>query len=138
KLLLHQAEVDSVIVSEDEINGTIDRRIEVFVQQIGSRQKLEQYYDKTIVEIKEEMYPFVENQMIAQRMMGQITAEVEITPTEVRNFYKSIPHDSLPLINSEVEYAQIVKYPIAGPEAVQAAIDRLNEIKERVEDGSSF
>ena len=138
KLLLHQAEVDSLEVTDEEINATIERRINVFVQQIGSRQKLEQYYKKSIVEIKEEMFPFVKDQMIAQRMLGQITSDVEITPTEVRNFYRKIPEDSLPLINSEVEYAQIVKYPKASPEAVQATIDRLNELKQRVEDGSSF
>jgi len=138
KLLLHQAEVDSVMVTEDEVDGTIQRRLDVYIQQIGSRQKLEQYYDKSIIEIKEEMYPFVKDQMIAQRMLGQITAEVEITPTEVRSFYKKIPEDSLPLINSEVEYAQIVRYPTPSIEAIQATKDRLNELKERIEDGSSF
>lgn len=138
KLLLHQAEVDSIIVSEEEINATIDRRLNMYVQQIGSTQKLEQYYKKSLPELKEEMFPFVQDQMIAQRMLGQITADVEITPTEVRNFYKKIPEDSLPLINSEVEYAQIVKYPIPSEEAIQATKDRLNELKQRIEDGSSF
>ena len=138
KLLLHQAEIDSVEVSDAEIDQAIERRIQVFVQQIGSTQKLEQYYKKSILEIKEEMKPYIKNQMTAQRMLGQITADVEITPSEVRAFYNQIPVDSLPLINSQVEYAQIVKNPEISKEAKQEAIDRLNELKKRVEDGSSF
>lgn len=138
KLLLHQAELDSVLVTDEEVDQTSQRRIDMIVQQIGSRQKMEQYYDKTIVEIKEEMEPFIRDQLIAQRMLQQITGEVDITPTEVRSFYRNIPEDSLPLINSEVEYAQIVKYPEPSVEAVQTTKDRLLELKQRVEDGSSF
>ncbi len=138
KLLLHQADLDSVVVSDEEIDQTSQRRIDMIAQQIGSRQKMEQYYQKTIVEIKEEMEPFIRDQMIAQRMLQKITGDIEITPTEVRRFYREIPEDSLPLINSEVEYAQIIKFPIPSEEAVQATIERLKELKQRVEDGSSF
>lgn len=138
KLLLHQAEMDSVVVSDEEVELSIDRRIDVFVQQIGSRQKLEQYYQKTILEIKEEMEPFIRDQMIAQRMLGEITADVEITPTEVRAFYNKIPEDSLPLINTQMEYAQIIHYPEPTEQAKQDAINRLKDIKERVLEGSSF
>ncbi len=138
KLLLHQADIDSIVVSEEEVQLSIDRRIDVFVQQIGSRQKLEQYYQKTILEIKEEMEPFIRDQMIAQRMLQDVTSDVEITPTEVRTFYNGIPEDSLPLINTQLEYAQILHYPVAGEAAVEDAIQRLKDIKQRVIDGSTF
>lgn len=138
KLLLHQADLDSIAVSDEEVQMNIDRRIGVFVQQIGSRQKLEQYYKKSIVEIKEEMEPYVRDQMTAQRMLQSITKDVEITPTEVRQFFKKIPADSLPLINTQMEYAQIVDYPEPSKEAVQATVDRLKELKNRVKEGSSF
>ena len=138
KLLLHQAEIDSIEVSDEEVDLAIDRRIDVFVQQIGSRQKLEQYYKKSIVEIKEEMQPFIHDQTVAQKMLREVTKDIEITPSEVREFYNSIPEDSLPLINSQIEYAQIIKYPEISAEARQDAIDRLNELRERIEDGSSF
>ncbi|MGB0176733.1 MAG: peptidylprolyl isomerase [Owenweeksia sp.] len=138
KLLLHQAEIDSIEVSPEEVDLAIERRINVFVQQIGSRQKLEQYYKKSIVEIKEEMQPYVHDQMVAQKMLREITKDIEITPTEVRTFYNAIPEDSLPLINSQVEYAQIIKYPTVSKEAKQEAIDRLNDLRQRIEDGSSF
>jgi peptidyl-prolyl cis-trans isomerase SurA len=138
KLLLHQADIDSVAVTPEQIEQTIDRRIDVFIQQIGSRQKLEQYYKKSVLEIKEEMRPYVENQMIAQKMLAEITGDVEITPTEVRNFFKKLPIDSLPLVDAQVEYAQILKYPEVSEEAKQEAIDRLKGFKERVSKGSSF
>lgn len=138
KLLLHQADLDSVTVSEEEVNMNIERRINMIIQQIGSKQRLEQYYDKTVLEIKEEMAPLIRNQMIAQRMMQSINADVSVTPSEVRKFYNKIPEDSLPLINTEVEYAEIVKYPVINEEAKQEAIDRLKEIKGRIAEGSSF
>lgn len=138
KLLIHQAEMDSVTVDEGQVEMELERRMDYFVRQIGSRQKLEQYYNKSIIEIKEEMQPLVHDQLTAQKMMREITAEIEITPSEVRNFYKSMDDDSLPLVNAEVEYAQIVKYPEVSEEAKQEAIDRLNDLKRRVEEGSSF
>lgn len=138
KMLLHHAELDSVVVSEEEAEGTMDRRIEMLVAQIGSVRKLEEFYKKSVVEIKEEMRELVSNQLTAQKMQGEITGKVEITPTEVRMFYNDIPEDSLPLINAEVEIAQIVKFPEVKEEAKKAAIDKLNELKKRVEEGSNF
>lgn len=138
KLLLHQAELDSVEVSDEEVQANIDRRINVFIQQIGSQQRLEQYYGKSVVEIREEMTDLIRNQLTAQRMLQQINGDIEITPSEVREFYSSIPKDSLPLINAEVEYAEIVLFPKVSKEAKQEAIDKLKEIKERIENGSSF
>ncbi len=138
KLLLHQAELDSVEVTAEQVEMNIDRRIDVFVQQIGSRQKLEQYYKKSILEIKEEMRPYVQDQMTAQKMLAEITGNVEITPTEVRAFFKRFPEDSLPLINAQVEYAQIIKYPEVSLEAKEEAIQRLKDFKQRIEGGSSF
>ncbi len=138
KLLLHQADIDSIVVTDEEVNQTSQRRIDMIAQQIGSTAKMEQYYEKSVVEIQAEMEPFIRDQLIAQRMLQQITRDIETTPTEVRSFYREIPEDSLPLINSEVEYAQIIKFPNPSEEAIQATIDQLNDLKQRVEDGSSF
>jgi peptidyl-prolyl cis-trans isomerase SurA len=138
KLLLHQAELDSVVVGEDEVQSNIDRRIQVFIQQIGSQQKLEQYYGQSVLEIKDEMAPLIRNQLTAQRMLGEINGTMEITPSEVREFYNKIPTDSLPLINAELEYSEIVIFPTISNAAKQEAIDKLKEIKDRIENGSSF
>jgi len=138
KLLLHQAELDSIEVSEEEVDLTIQRRIDVFIQQIGSQQRLEQYYKKSVLEIKEEMEPYVRDQLIAQKMLREITADIEITPSEVRAYFKSFPKDSLPLVDAQVEYAQIITYPKVSKEARLEAISRLRDLKQRIEDGSSF
>lgn len=139
KLLVHHAEIDSVLVGDEEVEGNMDRRLQQLIAQMGGdRRKLEEYYGKSIIEIKEEMRPLMTEQLTAQRMQGTITDGVEVTPTEIQEFYKSIPLDSLPLINTEVEIAQLVKYPEVSSEAEQEAIEKLKELKERVENGSSF
>ncbi len=138
KLLLHQADLDSVSVSPEQVDMNIERRLQVYIQQIGSIQKLEQYYKKSVVEIKDEMRPYVEDQLTAQRMLAEITGDVEITPSEVRAYFKPMSQDSLPLINAQVEFAQIVRYPKVSDAAKEDAIGRLNGFKERIENGSSF
>jgi peptidyl-prolyl cis-trans isomerase SurA len=139
KLLLHQAELDSIVVTDEEIDAQMERRINMLVAQMGGDpRRLEAYYKKTIPEIKEEMRPLMRNQEIAQRTQRAVVGEVSITPSEVAAFYNTIPIDSLPLINTEVEYAQIVKYPEVSREARSEAIQRLKNLKERIEGGSSF
>lgn len=138
KLLLHHAEIDSVIVDESEVEQNVNRRIQALVGQVGSESALEEYYGKGIPEIRAELMPLMRNQMTAQRMQFSITQDVEVTPTEVQEFYDGIPKDSLPLINTEVELAQIVIYPTVDEESEQAAIDELLTIKERIEGGRSF
>jgi peptidyl-prolyl cis-trans isomerase SurA len=139
KLLLHQAELDSIVVTDEEIDAQMERRINMLVAQMGGDpRRLEAYYKKTIPEIKEEMRPLMRNQEIAQRTQRAVVGEVSITPSEVAAFYNTIPIDSLPLINTEVEYAQIVKYPEVSREAKSEAIQRLKNLKERIEGGSSF
>ncbi len=138
KLLLHQAELDSIEVSEGEVGLAIQRRMDVFIQQIGSQQRLEQYYQKSVIEIKEEMKPLVRNQLIAQKMLREITSKIKITPSEVRVFYRQFPKDGLPLVDAQVEYAQIVKYADVSKSAKQEAINHLKDIKRRIQEGSSF
>jgi peptidyl-prolyl cis-trans isomerase SurA len=139
KLLVHHAEIDSVTVGEEEVEGNMDRRLQQLIAQMGGdSRKLEEYYGKSIIEIKEEMRPLMTEQLTAQRMQMSITEGVEVTPTEIQEFYNSIPQDSLPLINTEVEVAQIVKYPEVSPEAEKEVKDKLNELKARIENGSSF
>lgn len=138
-LMLHHAEIDSVIVDESEVEQNIERRLNAIIAQFGGDiNKLEQFYKKSRAEIREEMRPLIANQLTAQRMQFKITDDVEITPTEVQEFYNSFPTDSLPLINTEVELAQIVVYPAIDEEAEQEVVDRLTELKQRILDGRSF
>ena len=139
KLLIHQAEVDSVEVSEDQIKSEIDRRINFFIQQVGGDEaKLVEFFGKSIREIKEEFHDLIKDQLLSQQMQSTITADVEISPKEVRQFYNSIPEDSLPYINAEVEVAHLVIEPKINDEEKEVVKHKLNGIRERVMKGEDF
>lgn len=136
KLLVHQAEVDSVEVTDDEVQQVLDRRMDYFISQLGSRKKLEEYYGKTIAELEEELFKPIYSQLVAQKMQQEITGDIKVTPQEVRQFFTSIPSDSLPYINSQVEIAQIVLYPKVSEASKKEARERLEELRQRVLNGS--
>ena len=110
----------------------LDRRLRFFIQQIGSREQLEAYYGKSIEELKDEFRPLVREQELSQAMEAKITENIRVTPADVRRFFNSIPPDSIPVVESELEMAQLV----IKPEIEQAEIDnvkrRLNEYRERI------
>lgn len=138
KLLIHHAAIDSVVVSDSEIDDNISRRIEQLVAQIGSERRLAEYYKKSILEIKEEMRPLMKNQMTAQRMQGTLTENVKVTPVEIEQEIRKLPLDSLPLIGTEVELAQIILNPIVSEKAEKEAMERLEQLRTRILNGSSF
>lgn len=138
KLLIHQAGIDSVVVSEAEVDAEIDRRLNYFIAQVGSERKLEQYYKKSITQIKEEFKVVVKDQMLSQRMQGTITGKVKVTPKEVKEYYHGLDPDSVPTLESEVEYAQILINAKESEEAKEAAKKRINELRERIKKGEEF
>jgi len=135
KLLLNQAKVDSLEVTDDMVQTQLDRRIDVFVRQIGSVEALEDYYGKSIEEIRDEFFEVLKDQLLVQRMESEISADVNLTPSDVTDFYESIPKDSLPYINASVEMAQIVKYPEVSVREKERVRATLLEYKEKVESG---
>ena len=138
KLLIHHADLDSVTVSIEEIDDAIDRRLQQLVAQIGSEQRLEEYYKKSALEIKEELRPMMTNQMTAQRMQMTLTADIDVTPMEVEEVIQALHSDSLPLIGTEVELAQITLEPIVSEASSKEAIDKLDGLRTRILEGSSF
>ena len=138
KLLVHHAAIDSVVVDDAEIDDNISRRLEQLIAQIGSERRLTEYYKKSVVEIKEEMRPLMRNQLTAQRMQSTITENVKVTPVEVENVIRGLPLDSLPLIGTEVELAQIIINPKVSAKSEQEAIERLDQLRTRILNGSSF
>lgn len=138
KLIIHQAAVDSVEVDDNQVQSELDRRIQYFVAQIGSEEKLEEFYGKSIVQIKEEFEQLIHDQMLVQQMQGQISGGVQVSPREVREFFNDIPKDSLPYINSEVEVAHIVIDPEVNEKEKENAKQRLRDIRKRITDGEDF
>jgi peptidyl-prolyl cis-trans isomerase SurA len=138
KLLLHQADMDSVEVTSDQVNGELDRRMRYFISQFGSQEKLEKFYDKSVVEFKAELSEVIEEQMKIQKVQQTITENTRVTPSEVKRFFKSLPEDSIPLISSVVEVAEVVKKPPISFKEKFEVQQKLRKLKERIENGESF
>lgn len=116
----------------------MDRRIQQLIMQMGDQKKLEDFYEKSVVEIKEDMRTLIKEQLTAQRMQMTVVEGIEVTPSEVREYYENLQEDSIPLISAEVELSQIVKFPELSEEAEQEVVTKLEELKDRIENGTSF
>jgi peptidyl-prolyl cis-trans isomerase SurA len=138
KLLLHQANIDSLVVEESQVNQKIESNLSYFIQQIGSVEKLEQYYGKSIAEVKEEFKPLIREQLLAQQMQSKVTKGVSSSPADVKTFFNKIPSDSLPYVNAELEYAQIVHYVPVSDAQKREAKDKLKTIRDRIISGEDF
>lgn len=139
KLYAHQAIQDSIIVSDAEVRGMMEERLNYMIQQVGDINKVVEYYKKSSVEeFKTYFADILKEQKLASEMRDKIVKDVEITPEEVRNFFKKIPKDELPTFGAEMEVAQIVAEPKVSNEDKQKVKDRLNAIRQDVLEGSSF
>ncbi len=138
KLLLNQAELDSVEVSDSQVEAEMDRRLRHYIGLLGSPEKFEEYYQKSILEFKEELRDQVRELILVETVQDKITGDVKVTPTEVKSFFKTIPTDSIPLINTEVELLQIVKLPPVNREETEKVKNKLQEIRYRVLNGENF
>jgi len=138
KLLLNQAEVDSIVISDLQIEQTMDQRLRYFISQLGSRERFEEYYGKSIEEFKDEFRSDIENQLKVEQAQSTIVLDVTVTPSEVKSFFRGIPTDSIPLVNSTVEISEIVRTPPISLEQKLAIKDRLRGLRERVIAGESF
>ncbi len=138
KLMVAQAEVDSIVVSDVQVEADLDRRLSGFIQQFGSQEKMEEFYGKSLIEIKKELHKIVHEQMLAQQVQSGIVSNVDVTPSEIRSFFKSIPNDSIPQITTEYVIAEIVKNPPISIEEKLRVKEELVSIRKRILDGSSF
>jgi peptidyl-prolyl cis-trans isomerase SurA len=139
QLLINQAKLDSLVVSDEQVDAEMENRIRVFENQFGSRQKMEEFYGKTVSQIKDEFRIIIKERMLAEEMERKITGEVSVTPKEVQEFYATIPSDSIPLINSQLSFQQIVDYPVVSKDDKQAAFNKLNDIRtDIIKGGKNF
>lgn len=135
KALVLQAERDSLPLSEEEVDAEIENKIRYFINQYGSKDIVEQIAGRTIYQLKEDFRQTFREQKLAQSMRNKIVDEVKITPAEVKKYFETIPRDSLPFYESELEVGQVVIYPKASRELENYAIDQLKEYKQQVESG---
>ncbi len=138
KLLAQQAVIDSVIVKDDEVDNEVDKRMRYFVQRAGGQEKLEAFLGKSTIQYKDELRPDVRELLTAQKMQQKITEKISVTPQDVKNYFNSIPKDSLPSINKEVEIAQIVFNPKLTKEEKQLSREKAESLRERIKKGEDF
>ncbi|UXX80464.1 peptidylprolyl isomerase [Reichenbachiella carrageenanivorans] len=138
KMMVAKAEIDSIYVLDAEVENNLDRRMSYFIQQIGSEERLEEIYNKSISEFKADLFDQIKEQMIVQKMQGTIGEDVSVTPAEVKKFYGLIPRDSLPYFSTEVTIGQIVKIPDVNDKRKEEIENQMLDLKKRIENGEDF
>ncbi|MBL7743481.1 MAG: peptidylprolyl isomerase [Chitinophagaceae bacterium] len=133
KVLMLQAEKDSLPVTEEEVEAELDQRVRYFINQVGSQEALEEYAGKSVYQIKDDARESVRERKLAEAMQQKIVSNVKITPTEVKTFFDKIPKDSLPFFESELEIGQIVIFPKASRDLEQYIVSEMNNYKKQVE-----
>lgn len=132
-LLVNQAKLDSVLVADEEIEMQLDARIENILGSMGNDvERFENYYGMTVEQVKEEQRKPLRNQVMAERMQNNVMRNVQATPTEVVEFYHSIPRDSLPFYNSEVQISELVLIPEASQEEKEKSLNKLTSIRSQI------
>lgn len=135
KLMLNQAEMDSLTVTEAEVEMELNRRISELIGRAGSQEKLESIFNKTMAEIKDELHRIVKEKMLQDQVKADILKGVSVTPAEVRAFFSQVPADSLPTVGTEYEIVQIVKRPPIDIDVKLQVKDQLYQIRKRILDG---
>lgn len=140
KLIVHHAKVDSIVISDEEIEASLDFRMDQALRQMGGDENMfQEYYGMTVNKMKSNLRDDLEQQMLAERMQGILMDEVNITPKEVKEFFNSIPKDSIPLLSAEVELSEIVVKPKVNEEERTRALKKVLEIRKRIiEEGEDF
>lgn len=138
KLFLHQVALDSIEVSESEVIQRVDQMTNMYIANIGSREKMEEYFNKTSSQIREALRDNAREGLKVQRMQQKLVGEIKITPAEVRRHFKDLPQDSIPYIPTQVEVQIITQQPKIPLEEIEDVKSRLREYTDRVNKGESF
>jgi len=138
KLLIIQAEIDSVMVTDEDVQRTVDLKMQQFIMEAGSQENLENYFKKPLLEIKQDLFKPQKDQMIAQKMDGEITNKVAVTPSEVQKYFKQIPAAQIPLRPAAMEIREIVLKPEVSEQEITRVQNRLKEFRDRIQKGESF
>lgn len=138
KLMLNQAELDSITVTDEQIDSEVERYVRYYISQLGSIEKLEKYYDKNINEIRDDLHNQLKDKQLMDEVQRSIVSEVSATPSDVREFYRSIPKDSIPMVSAQYEIAELVKKPPITLDEKLAVKNELYSIRDRILKGERF
>ena len=139
KLFLHQAAIDSIDkdITENDISAEIESRIDYMVEQVGSREKLEEYRKQSLSQIRQSMHDDLRDQLLIQRMKQKLVQDIAVTPAEVRRYFKDLPDDSIPFVPTAVEVQVITLTPRVSPEEINRVKDELREYTDRINKGET-
>lgn len=137
KLFLNQAKIDSIEVTDAEVIQRVDAQLNWTIQQIGSEEKMEEYFNKTKTQIREQLRQNIRDGLIAQKMQQEIIGDIKLTPADVRNYYNQLPYDSIPYIPTTVEVQIITKEPKVPQKEIDDVKAKLREFTERITSGES-
>ena len=135
KLFLHQAELDSIEVSEQEVLSRLEQQTNWLIDQIGSKEKMEEYYNKTSTQIREMLRENIRNGMTVQKMQQKIIGDIKIVPADVRRYFKNLPQDSIPYVPTQVEVQIVTLEPKIPQEEIERVKKTLRDYTERIEKG---
>ena len=137
KLFLHQAAIDSIEVSENDIMQEVDMQIDYWIQMVGSREKLEEYKKQTVTQMRNQLHDTMRDRKMAEEMRKELVKDIQVTPSEVRRFFKDLSEDSIPYVPTEVEVQIITQTPRIATEEINRVKDQLREFTERVTKGET-
>lgn len=137
KLYLHQAAIDSIEVTESDVMRQVESQMNFYIQQIGSKEKMEEYFNKTSSQIREQLHDNVKDGLTVQEMQRSLVGDIKLTPADVRRYFKDIPQDSLPFIPTQVEVQIITLQPRIPQEEIERVKSELRSYTEQVNSGST-
>ena len=138
KLLIFSSKEDSILISDDEIEQEVQSRLDYYVEQIGNIEKVEQYFEKDIFQIKKVLFDLVKDQLLIQKMQSNITNDIKITPFDVNLYYENLDKNDIPYLKDKYKLSQIIVKPKMSEEEINKIINRLNSFRKRIIDGEDF
>lgn len=138
RLFVSQAQIDSIVASPDEVEAELDRRIKYFISVFGSAEKLEEYYGKSVLELKDDFREDIDKQLVADKVKAKVFSALKVSPADVQDFFNRIPADSIPYFNSELELGEIVMYPQVSDSEKKRTRRKIEEIRSDIINGSDF
>ncbi len=137
KLFLHQAEIDSIQVSESDVTSSIDQQINYWISMAGSKEKLEEYRNQTVAQMRQQMRDDFRNQQLISKMRQELVKDITVTPSEVRKYFAKLPADSIPFVPTTVEVEIITRQPKATQEEINRVKDELRSYTDRINKGET-
>lgn len=137
KLYLHQAAIDSIEVTDGDVSSQVEQQMSWYIQQIGSKEKMEEYFNKNSSQIREQLRDNLKDRMTVQQMQEKLVGDIKLTPADVRRYFKDIPQDSLPFIPTQVEVQIITQQPNIPQEEIDRVKNQLRDFTEQVNSGKT-